>query len=223
VCLLTAARPLCSQSRNSSCRNLHCRPTLIAGISLHSARRQTARVDIPSHRATAAVLSSISGFDRNFSMKVGPCSSELADTGQRTHFPVRTVRCGSISFLPGMVHRKNDDALSSLEKIPRRCQEMVSLQTDCSRPSTTRRHKSCAGHIASQVPKAWDARRKARLVVPTFSSVSLAGTAMREHAALAARPCVLGRPRGALFLAPRPHQAKQGNSGWDGIKCASCN
>jgi hypothetical protein len=37
-------------------------------------------------------------------------------------------------------------------------------------------------HAASQVPKAWDARREARLVVPTFSSVSLAGTAMHQHA-----------------------------------------
>ena len=66
--LVLPARAACNHSRNSSCRNLHCRPTLIAGISLHSAHRQTARVEMPSHLATAAVVNSISEFDSNFSM-----------------------------------------------------------------------------------------------------------------------------------------------------------
>jgi hypothetical protein len=51
------------------------------------------------------------------------------------------------------------------------------------------------------VPKAWDARREARLVVPTFSSVSLAGTAMRQHAAKAA-PELRARADTALTLKP---------------------
>jgi hypothetical protein len=118
VCLLTiAARPLCSHSRNSSCRNLHCRPTLIAGISLHSARRQTARVEIPSHRATAAVVNSISGLDRNLSMKFGPFSSVLTDIGQRTCFLIRTVRRRATFFCaPRGQTVKDDDALFSVEK-----------------------------------------------------------------------------------------------------------
>src|SRR5207245_5734280 len=39
----------------SSSRNRHWRPTLIAGISPHSAQKQTVRADTPNHRATAAV------------------------------------------------------------------------------------------------------------------------------------------------------------------------
>jgi hypothetical protein len=49
---------LCSHSRSSLSRNLHCRPILIAGISLHSAHRQTVRGAMPSHFATAAVVRS---------------------------------------------------------------------------------------------------------------------------------------------------------------------
>ena len=47
---------LSSHSDTSSARNLHWRPTLIAGITLHSAHRQTARVEIPSQFATMAVV-----------------------------------------------------------------------------------------------------------------------------------------------------------------------
>src|SRR5262245_28617770 len=46
---------LSSQRRSSSSRKRHCRPTFSAGISPHSAQKQTVRVEIPSHRATAAV------------------------------------------------------------------------------------------------------------------------------------------------------------------------
>ena len=59
---------VCSHSESSCCRNLHCRPILMAGSSLHSAQRQTARVEIPSHFATAAVVKRGSQLNSNFSM-----------------------------------------------------------------------------------------------------------------------------------------------------------
>jgi hypothetical protein len=58
--------------------------------------------------------------------------------------------------------------------------------------------KDTCCHTASQVPKTWDARRKPRLVVPTFSSVSLAGTAMRQHAAEAGSGRVFSRVCSAI-------------------------
>src|SRR5262249_13729111 len=56
--IFTFVPEFCSQSRRSLSRNLHCRPILRAGISLHSAQRQTVRGAIPSHFATAAVVRS---------------------------------------------------------------------------------------------------------------------------------------------------------------------
>lgn len=53
---------------NSFSRNLHCLPILIAGISSHSAHRQTVLADTPSHFATAAVVISGSRFKDNFSI-----------------------------------------------------------------------------------------------------------------------------------------------------------
>ena len=58
-----AACGLSSHSRNSPSRNLHCRPILMAGISLHSAQRHSVRVATPSHFATAAVVRSGSRLD----------------------------------------------------------------------------------------------------------------------------------------------------------------
>ena len=48
---------LSSHLANSLSRNLHWRPILIAGISLHSAHRQRVLVETPSHFETAAVVS----------------------------------------------------------------------------------------------------------------------------------------------------------------------
>lgn len=58
-----AACGLSSHSLNSPSRNLHCRPILMAGISLHSAQRHSVRVATPSHFATAAVVRSGSRLD----------------------------------------------------------------------------------------------------------------------------------------------------------------
>ncbi len=79
----------CSSHCPSSCfRNLHCRPTLIAGISLHSAQRQTARVDIPSHFATAAVVSNGSKLDNDFPIRFScHCDSFLRINPKRAHRP----------------------------------------------------------------------------------------------------------------------------------------
>jgi hypothetical protein len=59
-----------SHSHNSPSRNRHWRPILMAGISLHSAHRQTVRGAMPNHFATAAVVKNGSRFDNTFCMVV---------------------------------------------------------------------------------------------------------------------------------------------------------
>src|SRR5215813_7559361 len=49
-----------SHRRISSSRKRHCRPTFNAGISPHSAQKQTVRGDIPNHRATVEVERKVS-------------------------------------------------------------------------------------------------------------------------------------------------------------------
>jgi len=90
--LILPAAELRSHSPSSSCRNRHWRPTLIAGISLHSAQRQTARVDIPSHFATAAVVNNGSKLDNDFAIEVLlPCDLFCGPIRQETAPAVRPL------------------------------------------------------------------------------------------------------------------------------------
>jgi hypothetical protein len=88
-----AACGLSIHSRNSPSRNLHCRPILRAGISLHSAQRQSVRVATPSHFATAAVVRSGSRLDDGFCIgfigfgKSRRCSLRKCLTSTQGHLP----------------------------------------------------------------------------------------------------------------------------------------
>ena len=117
----------CSHSRKSSCRNLHWRPTLIAGSSLHSAQRHTARVEIPSHRATAAVVRSISEFVSNLSMDFASVLLFVRCFEGRV-FPPHGFHREGARYCSPLIGAGQDDASFSVEDVPASCQEFSSMR-----------------------------------------------------------------------------------------------
>jgi hypothetical protein len=93
-----------SHSHNSPSRNLHWRPILIAGISLHSAHRHTVRGAIPSHCATAAVVRNDSRFDSDLFMSafslVSYCGVVLWLGKLKRLVPRRRRRLSSVIEMP---------------------------------------------------------------------------------------------------------------------------
>src|SRR5262245_41100354 len=122
-----------SHRRISSSRKRHCRPSFIAGISPHSAQKQTVRGDIPNHRATVAVERKLSCWSplglrmRRLQKKIEGVMTQALQVSVRIDFQNRYVMSRQHDALHSTFHIVSSYARNSSSLRSRRDREVDNL------------------------------------------------------------------------------------------------